>query len=182
MRASLVGLSQICWLGSLLVACADPPADPLDPAEIDDAARAEGDAAGTMYSGGYLIKLTSVPDCDCPSIFNMDLCRADINALVTRGGNVHLSHADGTLLLTEDRGLLTLSGAIEADGAFDLAAIQGFGSVLGDLALYIRLTGRFSGPAGFTGTVQSRALGTVDGQDVDCRTEADLSGVRTPSP
>ena len=164
----------------MLVACAAAPTDPLDPAEINDVARAQGDAAGSMRSGDYFLKLLTTPDCDCPTLYNVDLCRDDLNALATTGGGVHLSHTDGALLLTEDRGLLTLSGAIAANGDFDLAAIQGFGSVLGDLALYIRLTGRFTGPTQLTGTIQSRALGTVDGQDIDCRTEADLSGVRTP--
>ena len=54
--------------------------------------------------------------------------------------------------------------------------------MLGEIAFYVRLTGEFTGTEGFTGSVQSRALGFFDGEDIDCRTEADLSGVRTPDP
>ncbi len=167
---------------STLVGCASTPTDPLDPAEIDDVAKAQGDAAGTDRSGNYFLKLTGAAECDCPTVYQMDLCKADVNGLATGGGGIGLQQTDGNLLLTEDRGLLTLTGAIEADGSFDIAAIQAFGSVLGNVALYVRLTGRFDGPTGFTGEVQSRALGTFDGDDIDCRTDAEVAGVRVLSP
>ncbi len=171
------------WLALLLTACAPAaPADPLDPAEIDEVAKSEGDAAGSDYSGRYLISLTSTPDCDCPKIYDMDLCDNSISSLASTGGRVSLSQTDGFLLVTEDMGLLTLSGAIEASGEFDVAAIQGFASALGEVALYVRLTGRLDDAGKFTGEVQSRALGEFDGDEVDCRTQAGLSGVRTPDP
>ena len=112
----------------------------------------------------------------------MDLCNNDVSALASAGGQVSLSQTDGFLLVTEDMGLLSLSGAIEATGAFDVAAIHGFASALGEVALYARLTGEFTGADRFTGTVQTRALGEVDGDDIDCRTEAAVSGVRMPDP
>ena len=171
------------WLALLLTACAPAtPADPLDPAEIDAVAKSEGDAVGSDHSGPYLIKLTTTPECDCPEIYGMDLCNNSISSLASTGGQVSLSQTDGFLLITEDMGLLTLSGAIEASGEFDVAAIHGFASALGEVALYVRMTGRFDDTGDFTGEVQSRALGEVEGDAVDCRTEAGLSGVRTPDP
>jgi len=167
----------------LLSACTPAaPADPLDPEEIKDVAKSEGDAAGSDHSGRYLVELTSLPDCDCPTVYEMDLCNNDVSALASSGGRVSLSQTDGFLLITEDMGLLTLSGAIEASGEFDVAAIHGFASALGEVALYARLTGGFTDPGRFTGTVQTRALGEVDGEDIDCRTEAAVSGVRMPAP
>ena len=174
---------KVRWLALLLSACApDGPADPLDPGEIEQVAKSQGDAAGSDRSGRYLLELTSTPTCDCPTIYEMDLCNNDVSVLASTGGRVSLSQTDGFLLITEDMGLLTLSGAIEASGEFDVAAINGFASALGEVALYARLTGSFSDPDRFTGTVQTRALGEVDGDDIDCRTEAAVSGVRTPDP
>ena len=170
------------WLALLLLACAPAaPTDPLDPAAINEVAKSEGDAAGSDRSGPYLIKLTSTPDCDCPTIYDMDLCNNSVSSLASTGGQVSLSQTNGFLLITEDMGLLTLSGAIEASGEFDVAAIGGFASALGEVALYVRMTGVFDDDGNFTGEVQSRALGEFDGDEVDCRTGARLSGVRTPA-
>ena len=170
------------WLALLLMACAPAaPTDPLDPAEINEVAKSEGDATGSDRSGGYLVKLTTTPDCDCPTIYDMDLCSNNVSSLASTGGRVSLSQTDGFLLITEDMGLLTLSGAIDASGEFDVAAIHGFASALGEVALYVRMTGIFDDAGDFTGEVQSRALGEFDGDEVDCRTEARLSGVRTPA-
>jgi len=183
MRAALLHrhVPKARWLALVLAGCSPAgPTDPLDPGTIDEVAKSEGDAAGSDRSGRYQVELTSTPDCDCPTIYEMDLCNNDVSVLASSGGRVSLSQTDGFLLITEDNGLLTLSGAIEASGEFDVAAIHGFASALGEIAFYVRLTGGFTGPAGFTGTVQSRALGSFDGEDIDCRTEADISGVRTP--
>lgn len=185
MPAPILDVSKARWLALVLSAgltaclsCNGTPEDPLAPEAIDDAAKAEGDAAGSDRSGRYLITLTRAPDCDCPTVYEMDLCRTNVNALATAGGEVTLTQTDGYLLLTEDMGLLTLSGALDATGEFDIAAIHGFGSVLGEVALYMRLVGEFTDTTSFTGTVQSRALGEFDGQQIDCRTEAEVSGVR----
>jgi hypothetical protein len=183
MRARFEHVPTVGWLVVLLVACTpSAPVDPLDPAQIEDVAKSEGDAAGSDRSGGYRIELTSTPDCDCPSVREVDLCNSNVSALARGAGRATLSQTEGFLLITEDMGLLSLSGAIEASGAFDVAAIHGFASALGEIALYARVTGDFTGPDRFTGTVQTRFLGEFDGDDIDCRTEAAVAGVRTLDP
>lgn len=164
------------------LSCSDPPADPLDPEEIQEVAKDEGDAQGSDRSGSYRIEVEKAPDCDCPVLVEMDLCSNAITTLATAGGSVLLSQTDGYLLLSESQGLLSMSGALASDGAFDIAGVYGFSTVLGDIGLYLRLDGAFTAEDRFTGTLQSRALGEIEGDAVDCRNEVPVVGTRITAP
>lgn len=174
---------------AVLLACAplpgcgdDTPADPLDPEQIQDVAKDEGDAQGSDRSGTYKISVGMVPECDCPVLMEMDLCSNALTTLTTTGGAVSLSQTDGFLLLSEEMGLLSMSGALAADGGFDIAGVYAFANVLGKVGLYVRLDGEFTGDDRFTGTLRSRALGEVEDDPVDCRTEVPVTGMRLPAP
>ncbi len=166
---------------ALLAGCSEPaPVDPLDPEVVQEAAEAEGDARGAERSGTFAVTLGAASGCDCPPVMQVDLCVNDLTTLAEMGGAVTLTQSDGFLVLTEDMGLLNLSGALQASGEFDVAGIYGFGSVLGELGLYVRLVGRFTSADRFTGTVASRALGDLDDEDIDCRNDVEVIGTRIP--
>lgn len=168
--------------GYLLLACQNTePNDPLDPDVIKEAAEAEGDARGTDYSGRFSITLDDTGACDCPEIAGMDLCHNELTTVATTGGSVTLTQNDGYLVLSEDAGILSLTGAIDADDSFDLAGIYSFGAVVGDANLYVHLLGAFSSHDRFSATLHSRTQGTYNGEAVDCRTEIPLYGVRSSS-
>jgi hypothetical protein len=162
--------------------CAEPPADPLDPAEIQDVAKDEGDARGSDRSGTYLIKVDQVPDCDCPMVNNTDLCGNELTTLATRGGVVLVTQTDGYLVVSEDQGLLSLSGALAKGGEFDVAGVYGFATVLGEIGIYLRLDGSFTAEDRFTGSLQSRALGDYEMESIDCRNEVPVTGTRIAAP
>jgi hypothetical protein len=162
-----------------LLACSQPEADVLDPEVIKEAAEAEGDAEGSDYSGTYLVTTDASGVCDCPTIAGMDLCDNELTSLAAVGGVVELVQTDGTLILSEDAELLTLSGALNADGSFDLGGVYGFSGVVGEISVYIHLIGAFSSEQRFTGALHSRALGDYNGDPIDCRTEVELEGLRS---
>jgi hypothetical protein len=176
------GVRSFAVLIACALACSDPPRDPLDPEEIQDVAKDEGDAQGTDRSGTYRMEVQEAPECDCPVLLEMDLCSNAITTLATAGGSVLLSQSDGYLLLSESQGLLSMSGALGSDGAFDIAGVYGFSTVLGDIGLYLRLDGRFTAEDRFTGTLQTRALGEIEGDAVDCRNEVPVTGTRITAP
>lgn len=169
-------------LSCAVFACGESEADPLDPDEVKQAAQAEGDAQGVDRSGVYYVELGMASGCDCPPVMMVDLCTNDLTTLASTGGFVTLTQSDGYLVISEQAGLLNLSGALQADGAFDLAGVYGFGSVLGELGVYVRLTGRFTDDEHFTANVSSRALGDFDDEAIDCRNDVDLLGAREVLP
>lgn len=176
------GVRSFAALALTLTACAEDPVDPLDPAEIQDVAKDEGDAKGSDRSGTYLIKVDEVPDCDCPTVNNTDLCGNELTTLATRGGVVLVDQTDGYLLISEDQGLLSLSGALAQSGEFDIAGVYGFATVLGELGIYLRIDGSFTAEDRFTGSLQSRALGEFDMESIDCRNEVPITGTRIAAP
>lgn len=176
-------LARPWLLAPLLLACrVTEPADPLDPEVIKEAAEAEGDAKGADYSGRFDIRLDATGACDCPAVAGMDLCNNELTTLASAGGSVTITQSDGYLVLAEDAELLNLTGAVDADGSFDLAGIYGFGGVVGEISVYVHLLGGFSSEDRFSATLHSRAEGTYDGDAIDCRTEVPLYGVRNSAP
>lgn len=165
---------------TLLLACqtTEPP-DPLDPEVIKEAAEAQGDAKGTDHSGRYDITVDSTAACDCPAIAGMDLCNNELTTLASAGGSVSIVQSNGSLVLSEDAELLSLTGSIDADGSFDLAGIYGFGGVVGEISVLVHLIGGFSSEDKFSATLHSRAEGKYQGDPIDCRTEVPLYGIRS---
>ncbi len=178
-RVAFAHVSKVRWLLVPLLACAQSEPDVLDPEVIQEAAEAEGDAQGSDYSGTYLVSTDASSACDCPTVAGMDLCDNELTSLAAVGGVVDLVQTDGTLILSEDAELLTLSGALDADGSFDLGGVYGFSSVVGEVSVYIHLIGGFTDEDRFTGALHSRAVGTYDGDDIDCRTQVELAGLRS---
>lgn len=165
------------WLAAAACTTTEPR-DPLDPSVILDAAEAEGDARGDDRSGRYDITVDTTAACDCPAVAGMDLCNNELTKLAFAGGAVTLTQSDGYLVLSEDSALLSLTGALDADGDFDLAGIYGFAGVFGDISVYVHLIGDFDGADRFSATLHSRAQGDYNSEAIDCRTEVPLYGVR----
>jgi hypothetical protein len=171
------------WLALTLSAplsCTQPEQDPLDPAVVEAAAKAEGDASGTARSGKYQLQLVGMPSCDCPMTSEIALCGVDLSTLTVDGVIVTMTQSDGYLQLSgvSTEGRVDLSGALEDSGDFDIAGIYDLGNVLGEGNLFIRLTGQFTGPDEFTAALIDRARGSYNDQTIDCRTEGDVHGNR----
>lgn len=167
---------------TLLSACqTTEPADPLDPDVVKAAAEAQGDAKGAEYSGRYKITVDSTAACDCPAIAGMDLCNNELTTLASAGGSVTIIQSNGSLVLSEDAELLSLTGSVNADGSFNLAGIYGFGGVVGKISVLVHLIGGFSSDDKFSATLHSRAEGEYQGDPIDCRTEVPLYGIRGSS-
>lgn len=167
----------------LLGACSGGEPDPLDPDVIDMVGKGQGDAEGDARSGVYVLHTAGERSCDCPTVMEFDLCEADFtqigdNAVVT------FDQSDGYLLLAPEAapGTLSLTGSLDADGTFDLAGVYDLGSILGDLDLTTRLGGEFAGADRFTALLRTRIRGTIQGDDIDCRTEQGVTGKRQSSP
>jgi len=162
------------------LSCSEPEPDPLDPAAVEEAAKAQGDAVGSDRSGAYQLQLLGTPACDCPKTSEIALCSVDLSTLTQAGVAVTMTQSDGFLQLTGVglEGRVDLSGAVQASGDFDLAGIYDLGNVLGEGSLYIRLTGRFTGPDEFRANLLDRARGSYGEQSIDCRTEGEVLGQR----
>ena len=174
------------WLALIApLSCSQPEGDPLDPAAVEEVAKSQGDATGTSRSGAYRLQLVGAPSCDCPMTSEIALCSVDLSTLTVEGVAVTISQSDGFLQLSgvSSAGQVDLSGAIEGSGDFDLGGIYDLGNVLGEGSLYIRLTGRFTGPDEFSATLLDRARGSYGDQSIDCRTEGEVVGERlVPEP
>lgn len=178
-RCAVLLVSALLLAGAPTACTTTEPQDPLDPSVILDAAEAEGDARGNDRSGRYDITVDTTAACDCPMVAGMDLCNNELTKLAFAGGFVTLTQSDGYLVLSEDSALLSLTGALDADGDFDLAGIYGFAGVFGDISVYVHLIGDFSGEDRFSATLHSRAQGDYNSEAIDCRTEVPLYGVRS---
>ncbi len=171
----------LCLALTAALSCSQPEVDPLAPEAVEEVAKDQGDATGTARSGAYQFQLVGTPTCDCPMTSEIALCSTDLTTLTIAGVIVTLTQRDGFLTLSTSgsrEGLIDLSGAIEASGDFDLAGIYDLGNVLGEGSLYIRLTGRFTGPDSLSATLQDRADGSYGDQSIDCRTEGEVVGQR----
>lgn len=169
------------WLAlTAQLSCSQPEGDPLDPAAVEEVAKGQGDATGAARSGAYRLRLVGAPSCDCPMTSEIALCSVDLSTLTVEGVAVTITQSDGFLQLSgvSSAGQVELSGAIEGSGDFDLGGIYDLGNVLGEGSLYIRLTGRFTGPDEFSATLLDRARGSYGDQSIDCRTEGEVVGER----
>lgn len=155
------------------------PDDPLDPATIAAAAEAEGDAEGDAFGGPYVVWSTQL-ECDCPQSAELDPCAA------LRGidGLTDVTHVDGYLTLVPLGGLVTfgMSGAVDADGSFALAAISGIDSLVSSGSIFARLDGRFGEGRSLDAVLTYRLLGTLGEQQLDCRAAFDVQGEHDVAP
>ncbi len=180
----LLMVPGLCLALTAALSCSQPEVDPLAPDEVEEVAKDQGDATGTSRSGAYQLQLVGTPTCDCPMTSEIALCSVDLTTLTIAGVSVTMTQSDGFLTLTgiSPGGRIDLSGALEDSGDFDLGGIYDLGNVLGDGSLYIRLTGRFTGPDSLSATLLDRAQGSYGDQSIDCRTEGELLGQRiTPA-
>lgn len=159
-----------------LGACpADQPTDPLDPAVIAELAEAEGDAEGSGFDGQYVVT-SAQRSCECRR-------GADANPCATFTG------LDGLLDVTHVGGYMTalpiggsfyfgLSGGVDRDGSFALAAISGVESLVSSGSIYLRLDGSVEGLE-FEGELVYRLVGTLVDTALDCRATYAVTGFRT---
>lgn len=166
-----------CLALLVLGACPeDQPPDDLDPEVVADVARAGGDAEGDAWSGEY--DLQSEPGaCDCPTRMGFDLCAL----FDVFGATGRVTHAEGYLTLVSlSSASFGLSGAVDRDGSFELAAIYGLDSLLSSGSVYARMPGAFADERSFTGELRYRLLGELPGGPVDCRAAFSVAGQRLP--
>lgn len=167
----------------LIVTCNESDPDPLDPGVVEVIAQEEGDAEGSDQSGQYVFKSTGRPTCDCPMTSQIALCSVDLSTLTTIGVEINIIQSDGALVISAESadGALTLSGAIDADGGFDVGGVYNLDSVIGQADIYIRLTGFFTAPGSLTATLRDRVKGQFGDQSVDCRTNGEVAATRAPA-
>jgi hypothetical protein len=168
---------------AFLCACGDGELDPLDPDVIDMVGKSGGDAEGDARSGAYVLNAAGARACDCPTVQGFDLCEIDVTQ-IRDDAVVTFDQSDGYLLLTPAAapGTLALSGSLDADGAFDLAGVYDLGSIFADVTLTTRLSGEFTGATRFTALLRTRIRGTLEADEIDCRTELDVTGERQQAP
>ena len=156
-----------------LSACAgdDGVPDPLDPELIRDISMAQGSASADSYSGPW--QLVFEPDsCDCPSVEvdgqAIDLCA--LAGFAGQGFEVELIHSGGLLAIPSgpESTFGVLTGAIESDGAFSVAALHDTSTIAGPLESLARMDGSFAGDNA-EGWAGQRLIGEVAGAQLDCR-------------
>lgn len=177
-RAALAALAPL-----LLLTCSEPEPDPLDPGVVEDIAREEGDAEGSDQSGQYVFESVGTPTCDCPMTSQIALCSVDLSTLTTIGVEINIIQSDGALVISAEGpdGAIALSGAIDADGGFDVGGVYNLSSVIGEADIFIRLTGTFSAPGSLTASLLDRVKGQFGDQSIDCRTEGEVAATRVPA-
>lgn len=162
-------------LALVLGACPDEqPTDPLDPATIAALAEAEGDAEGSSFDGQYVMSSTQ-RECECRQGDDMNRCSA-VSGL---DGLVEVTHLGGYLTLVPLGGGFTfgMSGGVDGDGTFVLAAIAGIDSLFSTGSIYLRLDGAFDGTR-LEGELVYRLLGSVGDDPLDCRATFSVTGFR----
>jgi hypothetical protein len=159
-----------------LGACpAEQPTDPLDPAVIAELAEAEGDAEGSGFDGQYIVS-SAQRSCECER-------GADINPCATftgLDGPVDVTHIGGYLTVVPIGGTFYfgLSGGVDRDGSFVLAAISDLGSLVSASSIYMRLDGSIEGVE-FAGDLTYRLFGTLGDTALDCRATFAVTGFRS---
>jgi hypothetical protein len=135
-----------------------------------------GGGQGASASGSYDIELYTRSCSGKCSIevdgFTFGLC--DVGEVDT--ASLEVTQTDGRLVMDADGLVLDrLSGGIEADGGF---TVGGWGTEEGG-AVEVRVlsTGSLTG-AVITGTAETRAVGSYEGESVDCTAIFDVTGAR----
>jgi hypothetical protein len=145
--------------------------DPLDAELIRELSQAQGSATGTTRSGLWRFEFQTEA-CDCPS-FEVDGQALDLCALAALG-TVELELVEGSGILAIPVGpeaeLGVMTGAIEADGSFDVAGRHDIGTIAGPLESLRRLDGAFDETnTRAEGWAGQRLIGELAGDDIDCR-------------
>jgi hypothetical protein len=158
-----------------LGACpAEQSTDPLDPATIAALAEAEGDAEGADFDGQYIVSSTQ-QSCECRQGADPNPCAA----LAGLDGLVDITHIGGYLTLVPigSTFMFDLSGGVDGDGSFALAAISGIDSLVSSGSIYLRLDGSIEGLE-LAGELAYRLLGTLGDTALDCRATYTVTGFR----
>lgn len=136
-----------------------------------------GTGVGAEASGDYELQLVTL-DClgNCPvirsGIFTVTLC--DVND--GDSAEVSVVQTDGELVMDAE-GLVIerLTGGIDVGGEF---TVGGWGTQQGGaVTTIVRSTGTLVGNT-FTGTAESRGVGNLEGQAIDCTAVYDVRGTR----
>ncbi|KIG12317.1 hypothetical protein DB30_01585 [Enhygromyxa salina] len=154
--------------------------DPLDPELIRELSMARGSASANTHGGAWLLTF-EVDTCDCPSV-ELDAEPLDLCALASFAGQgfvVGLVESGGVLAIPSDPNASfgVLTGAIEADGAFDVAARHDASTLVGPLELLARMDG-VATKDHMDGWAGQRLIGEVAGTTLDCRWVGSFGGTR----
>ncbi len=125
-----------------------------------------GDGQGTAASGTYSVRFDTtscVGRCQSPVV----ICRDGEGS----NGQMTAVQRDGSFTVVAIGG--TLTGGIDRDGSFTVGALIPFRGL--DAAA--RWDGQSSSNS-LTGSMELHVTGTVEGQDVDCTTSADVTATR----
>jgi hypothetical protein len=172
-RALLVSLAVSGCAG-------DEPPDLLDRELLRTISMAQGTAQGDVHAGVWQL-MFEVDTCDCPTV-TIDAKPLDLCALASfagQGFDAALIHSDGLLAIPSgpESSFGVLSGAIEADGSFSVAALHDASTIAGPLESLARIDGRFTGDS-VEGWAGQRLIGEVAGAQLDCRWLGDVVGSR----
>lgn len=158
--------------------------DPLDAELIRELSMAQGDHAGSDHGGAWSLELEP-GECDCPSVdldgAPVSLC--ELGALsVAEPIVVEIVEGSGVLAIPTgpDAPFGVLTGAVWADGSFDVAARHDATTLVGPLEVLTRLDGQFSEDGAVaSGWAGQRLIGDILGEAVDCRQIGTFFGARS---
>jgi hypothetical protein len=171
-----------CWLSLSLAACApDATGGGVPVTELSD-----GDATGSAASGFYAFETVTT---SCAG--KCSLAFGDISISVCEvgdrvGATATVVQTEGHLRIDSDDSdyVSRLEGGIDADGSFDVGGERTQGGTA--ITSSIRALGAISNTsvvnAGLTGTVQGHIHGDYEGERIDCRLVAELTGERESLP
>lgn len=169
-------------LASLLAACDTSTTDPLDVDLLAELAKSVGDASGGARTGTWTITAEE-RECSCDDELGTALCIPSQLAGIALA--IDVVEGGGFLLM---RGPLTgptsgisyePSGAVNADGTFDLGYVEVALSLAAEVITVARMDGEFAADdLSFTATLRARASGTLGEIDWSCQTVLDVEGER----
>jgi hypothetical protein len=167
---------------ALPLACDAASDDPLDRETVAAIAKSIGDGRSTARSGNWSVTAT-VGECECDVLFATRVCvpmqLADIPVAVdlVEGGGFLVMRGP---LIGPTSGIdYEATGAIAADGAFELGYVEVVLSLTAELLTVARVDGEFAADdAAFSATMQIRASGRLGDIDDACETELALEGER----
>lgn len=158
----------------------DDMSDPLDPELIREISMAQGSALGDPHSGAWQF-VFELDSCDCPSV-EVDAQPVELCALASfagQGFEIDLIEGGGVLAIPSgpDASFGVLSGAIEADGGFSVAARHDASTLAGPLESLARMDGQFTADSA-EGWAGQRLIGELPGAELDCRWIGSFVGAR----
>ncbi|PRP97132.1 hypothetical protein [Enhygromyxa salina] len=165
--------------------CGDDSApDPLDPELIRELSLARGEASGDTHTGQWLLAF-QVDSCDCPNV-EIDANPVNLCAVATFAGQGYtagLIESGGVFAIPSgpEATFGVLTGAIEADGSFDVASRHNASTVLGPLESLARMDGAATDDS-MEGWAGQRLIGEIAGTTLDCRWMGSFVGTRLSPP